>query len=80
MKYINKVCAVCHTKCEHEIKDSGLKNFPNFVNVKCSKCGFNEMVPKDKVGEEIIIVDEQKFDINNRDVGGDCESGLCPVK
>lgn len=77
-----RVCSVCRTQSEHTVKETGLKAFTDYVNVRCNECGFNEMIPKSKLNEEPILeeVEEGGFDINNRDVGSDCEDGLCPVK
>jgi len=82
---IEWACGNCRKETEHKIKPTKQKKFGDHRIVICQTCGTKEMVPvrvldnDEKVGFTISesTGNDGGFD---RDVGSDCDSGICPVR
>jgi len=85
---INWECKSCRKETDHRIKETELTSFSDYKIIICQECGEKEMIPEKILANHEIK--NNKFETKehevgpdggfDRDVGGDCDSGLCPVR
>jgi len=77
-------CDYCRGDTDHKVKPSNIKSMPEYKLLICKECNTKKLVPKEVLGKGKV---ETKIDVSvsvdggfDRDVGSDCEGGVCPVR
>lgn len=82
---INWECKSCRKETDHRIEQTGQEKYSDYKILICQVCGMEEMVPERVLdnadGVDFTISESIGNDGGfDRDVGSDCDSGICPVR
>lgn len=82
---INWECKNCRKETDHQTKETELTGYSDYKILICQECGEKEMVPKRVLDNTDGVAFTISESVGNdggfdRDVGSDCDSGICPVR